>query len=169
MAFIQASKLFDSIKKNAHRLVGRWANVILSWSNLTRIMPEIIPPTGPNGPKPDTVAGLSIPELAGQNLAYTEEIAQLKSRVHELRMSQSFGAPPPKFFLVSKGFLGGSLTILLSLSLAIAESLSVTAWDIDHSFQLARVAMAVAVALAAALGLYGRVGANAPLKFWLED
>jgi hypothetical protein len=132
-------------------------------------MPEIIPPTGPNGPKPDTVAGLSISQLAGQNMAHIEEIAQLKARVHELRMSQTFGAPPPKYFLFSKGFLGGLWAVLFGLGVTCAEAVGVTAWDAEHWYQLIKVFGAAAGTLAAAYGLYGRVVAIAPLKFWLED
>jgi hypothetical protein len=170
MAFNQASISFSILSKKRPSMVGdERLHSSFTGPILPEIMPSIREPFGPNGPKSDTVAGLSIPELAGQNLAYTEEIAKLKSRVRELRMNQSFGAPPPKFFLVSKGFLGGLWAVLFGLGVTCAEAVGVTAWDAEHWYQLIKVFGAAAGTLAAGYGLYGRVVANAPLKFWLED
>ena len=78
-------------------------------------------------------------------------------------------APQKKYFLVSKGFLGGLWAVLFGLGVTCAEIVGVDAWDAAHWYQLIKVFGAAAGTLAAAYGLYGRVVAEAPIKFGLGE
>jgi hypothetical protein len=77
--------------------------------------------------------------------------------------------PQKKYFLVSKGFLGGLWAVLFGLGVTCAEIVGVPAWSLEHWPQLIKVLGAGLGTLAAAYGLYGRVVADAPIKFVLGE
>jgi hypothetical protein len=125
-----------------------------------------MPPFGPNGPNS---AGLLPEDIAWEAAGGAAELARLKSENERLRASQSFGTPSPKYFLVSKGFLGGLWAVLFGLGVTCAEIVGVPAWSLEHWPQLIKVLGAGLGTLAAAYGLYGRVVADAPIKFVLGE
>jgi hypothetical protein len=129
-------------------------------------MPEIMPPSEPNGPNS---AGLSPEDIAWAAAGGAAQLERLESENQRLRASQSFGAPGAKYFLVSKGFLGSLWAVLFGLGVTCAEIVGVPAWSLEHWPQLIKVLGAGLGTLAAAYGLYGRVVANAPIKFVLGD
>jgi hypothetical protein len=118
---------------------------------------------------PHNDANLSPEDIAWQAAGGADELERLQAENRRLLLNQLNSTPTSKYFLVSKGFLGGLWAVLFGLGVTCAEIVGVPAWSLEHWPQLIKVLGAALGTLAAAYGLYGRVVASAPIKFVLGD